>query len=472
MLRLAPSDRSAIVDGQTGHAVTYRQLLDDARRLASSLGDQRSLLMVACRNDRQTVTAYAAALVTDHPLLLVDGARGPETFVDLIDTYRPTWLAGSEGTGAALDAAGVRVADLVRTDHGELVRLPGAPPVLHQDLALLLSTSGTTGSRKLVRLSKRNLDSNAAAIATMLGLDIAERPVTSLPLHYTFGLSVLNSHWYAGATVVLTSESVLQRSFWDIFDRHGCTSIAGVPYTFQMLERVGFRQMALPSLTTIQQAGGALSASLTDIYARYMAERGGRLHVMYGQTEATARMAWLPPERLKDKAGSAGRAIPGGRLSIADAAVDVQSGQAVGEVVYEGPNVMMGYAEAASDLASGDVQGGRLRTGDIGWLDDEGFLFITGRSKRIAKVFGLRVNLDEVELALRDSGPAAVVAGEDGIWAFCAFGTDEYVTGLAAETSKRLRIHRSALRFQRVDAIPTMASGKVDYQEVQRWTRS
>jgi acyl-CoA synthetase (AMP-forming)/AMP-acid ligase II len=472
VLALTPSDRAAVVDGATGEVVTFHALLEEARRIAAPMGSDRSLMVVACRNDRFTVTAYAAALAAGHPVLLLDGARPADSLVDLLKDYHPTWLAGATGTAASLQAAGFPIIDAHDVAGGELVRLPGPGPALHAELALLLSTSGTTGSRKLVRLSRRNVESNAEAIASMLALTAHERPVSSLPLHYTFGLSVLNSHWLVGAPIVLTTDSVLQRSFWDVVRDRRCTSLAGVPYTFQMLERIGFRDMDLPHLTSLQQAGGALSPELTASYGRHMAERGGRLHVMYGQTEATARMAWLPPERLAEKLGSAGQAIPGGRLSIEDASVDPTTGRATGEVTYEGPNVMLGYAAEAGELALGDVQQGRLRTGDIGWLDEEGFLFISGRSKRIAKVFGLRVNLDEVELALRASGPAAVVAGEDTLWAFCAFGTDEDVAALAASLAKRFRIHRTALRFQRVDAIPTMGSGKVDYQEVQRWTRS
>jgi acyl-CoA synthetase (AMP-forming)/AMP-acid ligase II len=141
----------------------------------------------------------------------------------------------------------------------------------------------------------------------------------------------------------------------------------------------------------------------------------------------------------------------------------------IGEVVYEGPNVMLGYAVRRDDLRLGDELRGVLRTGDIGYLDDEGFLYLTGRSKRIAKVFGLRINLDEVELMLRESGPAAAIAGTDVIRGFCAFGTDESVAELRESLSRRLRIHRSAIELRRVREIPVSGSGKVDYQQVERW---
>jgi len=245
--------------------------------------------------------------------------------------------------------------------------------------------------------------------------------------------------------------------------------MAGVPYTYQMLERIGYRDMDLPSLRTMQQAGGALDRALTAVYAEHMARKGGRFFVMYGQTEATARIAYVPPDRLAEKIGSAGIAIPGGRLSIEDTRTDAPGRPATGEVVYEGPNVMLGYAERRANLRAGDELNSVLRTGDIGYLDDEGFLFLTGRSKRIAKVFGLRINVDEVEMMLRESGPAAVIASDDVIWGFCAFGTDESVAGLREALSRRLRIHRSALDLRHVADIPVSGSGKVDYREVARW---
>jgi acyl-CoA synthetase (AMP-forming)/AMP-acid ligase II len=297
-----------------------------------------------------------------------------------------------------------------------------------------------------------------------------ERPITSLPLHYSFGLSVLNSHWVAGAAVVVTTESVIQRPFWEMFVARACTSLAGVPFTYQMLERAGFRDLQLPSLRTLQQAGGALDARLARTYADHMNDRGGRFFVMYGQTEATARISFVPPDRLLDKLGSAGIAIPGGRLRIDAGTIDGDSGGRAGEIVYEGPNVMMGYATTREDLRLGDELGGVLRTGDIGYLDEDGFLFLIGRSKRIAKVFGLRINLDEFETVLREHGPAAVVGGDDVIWGFCGFGTDESVAALARTLARRFGLHHTTVRLKHVETIPTTAFGKIDYQQVQRWT--
>jgi acyl-CoA synthetase (AMP-forming)/AMP-acid ligase II len=460
----------AVIDAATGESLTFAEMLEHGTELVGPMGERKSLLLILGRNDTFTASVYAGCLVGGHAAALLDDGQPDATIADIAAVYRARWVAGPPGTRNRLAQAGLVIDRVLEAYGGELISVVvgGDVPSIHPDLQLLLSTSGTTGSRKFVRLSAMNLASNAAAIAEYLDLTPDERPISSLPLHYTFGLSVLNSHWLAGAPVVLTTESVMQRSFWDVVRDHACTSLAGVPYTYLMLERIGFREMSLRSLTSLQQAGGALDPRLASIYGEYMSARGGRFFVMYGQTEATARMAYVPPHRLHEKLGSAGIAIPGGRLRI-EPDDDGRWGSGVGEVVFEGPSVMLGYASGAEDLASGDVLGGVLRTGDIGYLDDEDYLYLVGRSKRITKVFGLRINLDEVEVSLRERGPAAVVAGEDAVWGFCAFGTDDAVDELADSLARRYRINKRALRFRRVDEIPTAPSGKIDYEQVKRW---
>jgi acyl-CoA synthetase (AMP-forming)/AMP-acid ligase II len=190
--------------------------------------------------------------------------------------------------------------------------------------------------------------------------------------------------------------------------------------------------------------------------------------VMYGQTEAAPRMATLPSERLTEKLGSAGPAIPGGSFSIRldDGAETTEPG-ATGEVVYRGPNVMMGYAEAEAELAAGDEVGGVLATGDLGHLDGDGFLFITGRLKRIGKVFGVRVSLDDVEQMLRGHGAVAVVPGGDKIVVWLEGAEDQARKNVAKELSERLRQHVSGFDVRAIDALPLLPSGKIDYRALE-----
>ncbi len=429
----------ALIDADASQRWTYDELRSAAREVAGALAlPAKGLVFVFARNDLSSVAAYLGAVEAGHAAALLDaGAQAPLKSA-LVEAYRPDFVV-EPGIGGR-----------------PAVRRRDAPARrVHPDLEILLATSGTTGSPKLARLSRRNVESNARAIGQYLGLDASERACASLPLHYSFGMSVLNSHLAAGACVVLTGEAMTRPAFWEKLSAHRCTSLAGVPYSFEIMRRVGYEKLLPPSVRTLLQAGGKMSEALVLEFDRFMKARDGRLFVMYGQTEASPRIAYVPPERLPQKAGSAGVAIPGGSLSVED-----------GEVVYRGPNVMLGYAESSADLLRGDELGGVLRTGDLGRLDADGFLYITGRRKRFSKVYGLRLALDDVEVRLRERGPAAVVGGDDRITGFCEFGDEPSLKALARELAALYGVNAAAFDLRRVDALPLKSNGKIDYDRL------
>jgi long-chain acyl-CoA synthetase len=359
-------DRPALIDDATGAVWTHAQLRDEVRDLAAQLRE-RSRSLVFCRSatNPATVVNYLAALAAGHAVAMVDDALQPDRLADLERVYEP---------GVVLHPD--RAPEIRR-------RAPSRP--LHPDLALMLTTSGSTGNPKLVRLSAANLLANADSIRRYLEIDPSERAIASLPLHYSYGLSVLNSHLLAGATLVLPADGLGRPGFWDCFERHGCTSFAGVPYSYAILERTGWRRRALPTLRTMTQAGGRMEPEAKLSLAAELEARGARLVVMYGQTEATARIAYVPSGRLREKPTAIGIAIPGGTLSVEREDGSPMAPGEEGELVYRGPNVMLGYAQAPADLADGNALGGVLRTGDLGYADPDGFFHATRRRARFAK---------------------------------------------------------------------------------------
>ena len=324
---------------------------------------------------------------------------------------------------------------------------------VHPDLAVLLTTSGSTGNPKLVRLSRQAVLTNAEQIATVLGITADDVAITTLPLFYSYGMSVLNSHLLRGATVILERTGIMQRDFWTAAVEHGATSMAFVPYQYEMLRRLRFDPARYPALRKLTQAGGRLRTALVSDFAQRMATVGGSLYVMYGTTEAAPRMATLPPERLEEKLGSVGLALPGGSFEIAPD----------DEVVYRGPNVMMGYAETAADLVKGDEMGGVLPTGDLGRVDDEGFLFLTGRAKRIGKVFGVRINLDDVE----KNFPVVAVSGADQLIVYAEGISADEARGLRTKIAEWLGTHFSGVVVRSIEALPLLPNGKVDYRALE-----
>ena len=433
-------DRLALVDPATETLVSYADLQDRVDAVAARLGAAPRLVLIEGANSIGTVATYLAALQHGHPVLLAPGGRGGSVR-RLVDAYDPDVVVTAQ--------AGVD--ERRRTTIHDL----------HPDLALLLSTSGSTGSSKVVRLSHANLQANADSIALALGIEEDDRALTSLPLAYCYGLSVLHSHLARGASLVLTEASVVDEAFWETFRASSATTFAGVPHTFDLLDRIGFAELDLPTLRFVTQAGGRLDPATVQRYAALGAARGWELHVMYGQTEATARMACLPPELASSRPRSIGRAIPGGSLEL-DLAAGDGSGD-VGELVYRGPNVMLGYASNAADLALGrtvDV----LRTGDLARVDGDGLFEIVGRRHRFVKPFGLRIDLDGVERELRSSGIGAFVAGDDRrlVVATTARRRDE----VSARVLEHTGLPATAVDVHLVPVLPLLENGKADHAAV------
>ena len=449
--------------------VSYGELRQMASEAGSALGlDNKSLVFLLARNEPAAIAGYLGAVSAGHAVAFIDPALSEELLHGLIEAYAPEIIIAPSDMSLPVahsgDVGSPNSSYIYAFATDELAS-SGKSAEIHPDLAVLLSTSGTTGSPKFVRLSRQAVEANAHSIAIGLEITANERPITSLPPFYSYGLSVINSHLVRGATIVLTDDSVISPDFWRTFDDSQCTSFAGVPYTYQMLRRIGFLEFELPSLTTLTQAGGKLESSITEMFADHMKQRGGKYFTMYGQTEATARISILPHSQALAKLGSAGVAIEGGKVHFELEGRTTDGPADIGELIYEGPNVMMGYALERADLGRGDDQAGRLETGDLGYLDEDGFIHITGRSKRIAKVFGLRINLDEVEALLKPYGPGAVIGAEDKLIAYCEFDDalfDEVRTAIA----RKLKVNRNAFQLVGIDSLPLTGNGKIDYKNL------
>lgn len=461
------SDHLMLVDDQGGR-LTYGEAKDFLEENGGKL-KTGTLLFLFCENSMGSVLFYLTCLNRRVVPLLLDKNMDRSLAEQLIKTYEPDYAAMPEGMEPIGDgyrgtpaASGMGYVVYER-DHGGESRL-------NEELALLLTTSGSTGSPKLVRQSRRNIVSNALSIADYLELDASERPITSLPMQYTFGLSIINSHLAVGAAILLTTHTLFEREFWDFFAKAGATSISGVPYTYEMLKRLSFFDMDLPSLRTMTQAGGKLSVGLHRECAEFAARTGRKFVVMYGQTEATARMGYLPARYAIEKCGSMGIAIPGGRFRLMeDAHTEITEPDVVGELVYEGDNVTMGYAQCREDLEKGDERGGVLFTGDMAKRDADGFYYITGRKKRFLKLYGKRVNMDEIEQLFkgRYDGIGVACTGEDDHMRIYLAGKDEKFCARAREwITEKTGLHPSGVQVLPIGEIPKNSSGKIIYKEL------
>ena len=387
--------------------ISYRELLKSTDKLTAFI-PERSLVFLVCKNSFESVAAYIGFLRKRIVPVLINSGMDPAFFSTLLESYHPNYICSPKDW--MVDGDGLYCYGeyrLLRTGYNQNHEL-------FPQLALLLTTSGSTGSPKLVRQSYLNITSNANSIAQYLKITSKDRPITTLPMNYTFGLSILNSHLLMGASIIMTEATLMDKKFWYLLKTQKATTFSGVPYIYEILKKLRFARMDIPNIRYLTQAGGKLSKELSVEFADICTQKGIEFIVMYGQTEATARMSYLPWEYAQAKAGSIGIAIPGGQFSLIDIDGNVIKDSGVmGELVYGGDNVTLGYAQNWKDLSKGDENGGVLHTGDMAERDSEGFYYIVGRKKRFLKLFGNRVNLDEVEGLLKSAGFDCVCAGVD-----------------------------------------------------------
>lgn len=459
-------DRPAIIS-EDGGQLTYGGLEAACGQLGAHIGT-RCLVFILCSNTTGSVIGYAACMKNQIVPALLNAHMEEGLLQNLLNIYSPAYLWLPRGSaGSFCDFA------IAYEGWGYVLMKTGYEKKypMHKELGLLLTTSGSTGSPKFVRQTYANVRVNAEQIATYLELDATERPVTTLPMNYTYGLSIINSHLLVGATLLLTDKGLMDKRFWEFMKGQGATSFGGVPYTYEMLEKLRFFEMDLPSLRTMTQAGGKLPPDLHKRFAAYAREQGKHFVVMYGACEATARMGYLPHEKALEKYGSCGIAIPGGKFCLVDADGRMINEPGVtGELVYEGENVTMGYAECGDDLQKGDERHGRLLTGDMARRDADGFYFIVGRKKRFLKIYGNRVNLDEIDRLIKtgfsymDCASAGV---DDHMYVFVTDAS--FVEEVRAFLSEKTKLNPAAFHVQQINEIPKNDAGKVMYQELAQY---
>ncbi|MCE7798737.1 AMP-binding protein [Sphingobium sufflavum] len=460
------TDRPLLWDDITQAWTSECEIADLSLKLASRLehGEKR-LAFILATNSKATLVGFLALVAAGHAVALIDPGLPEDRLAHLLACYQPDILLGSAPLSSlASTIAGNWVCSDPTVDvPATAIRQGGNEPArLHPDLGLLLLTSGTTGGAKFVRLSWKALVTNARQIAHSLAITSESVGVGHLPFHYSYGLSVVTSHLIAGARVALMIDSLTSESFWAKVKASEGTHFAGVPFHYTVLARLGF-DMVPSTVNMFTQAGGGLDARIQAMVLAKVEASQSRFCVMYGQTEAAPRIACLPSELLLDKRGSVGVAMPASAISICG-----QDGAALpvgqtGHVVYEGPNVMLGYADSRTDLALGDLMKGRLETGDLGWMDEDGFLYLSGRVARFAKIAGLRLSLDDIETQLSLLGSIACVDLGEQIAVVFEGEIPEDAKAQAKTLALASKIPPTSFLVRRLAELPRKSNGKIDY---------
>lgn len=454
-LKLDQKDRNKVAVIDDGdEQLTYGDLCDFSEDFKKHL-PKRSLIFLLAENCNGSLLGYIACLSNGIVPLILSAKTEESLYTALFDLYQPEYLWVPAEMVEKLGYEKVFEA------HGYSLLKTGNPSVpMHPDLALLLPTSGSTGSPKLVRHSLRNIEANADNVRRMFEMDGSEKAMAILPMHYTMGLSVIASHLLAGAMLLLSGRSLLDKSFWVMLKE--ATSFTGVPYSYELLMKMRFTRMDLPNLRIVTQGGGKLTEEMFKSLAQYAHDKGKKFIATYGQSECTARMAYLPAELALEKTCSIGMAEPGGQLSIIDAeGNETFEGEATGEMVYRGKNVTLGYANSKEDLLKGDENHGVMHTGDLARRDVDGCYFIVGRLKRFLKIFGLRIGLDEVESLIKAEYKTDCYCKGDDEKLVVLVTKPELVEILPAFIEEKTHLFHKNIEIKLVDAILRNEAGKV-----------
>ncbi|MEP1870291.1 MAG: AMP-binding protein [Paraglaciecola sp.] len=437
----------AIID-ENQNPISYQKLCNDAQALTLEYQHSKQLVFIRAQNNYATVLAYVACVLAGFPVLLVANENQVQ-LDELISRYHPNIVVTTDTSKPIFKL-------LNQTDIK-----------LHSELSHLLSTSGSTGSPKLVKLSHGNIKANCDGIIKYLDLTAEDRGITSLPIHYSYGLSLLNIHLRIGASIVLTELSVVNESFWELYKKHKVTSFSGVPYSFQSLESTRFDFNDYPSTRYVTQAGGKLSTTSILHFAKQLKDNNNQFFVMYGQTEASPRISYLPPKYVFEYADCIGVALEYGELAIIDEEDQVITDiDTPGELTYKGPNIMMGYALGPNDFHNKETIT-ELKTGDIALRNEKGLYKIVGRMSRFVKPFGIRVSLDDIQNALSTKGYVVAVTGDDEkiIVAVESKKPEDHQTIM--QLISIYKLPPEVFQVETLIQLPRLANDKFDYKKLQ-----
>ena len=450
---------------EDGRKLTYNNLLIDADYFSEKI-KERSLIFIITRNNYDCIVGYVGAFRANAVVVLIDNSIHESLFNDLIVRFKPSLVYKPQIIFSHKNdwKQSLRIGEYGLFETNIEINYE-----INKDLSLLLMTSGSTGSPEFVGLSHNNIFSNTKAICEYLKISNNDVAITTLPMSYSYGISIINTHLFTGASLLLTDSSLMEKKFWELISKFKATTFGGVPYTYEMLKKLKFEKISIPSIKYITQAGGKLSQGLLDYFSNACVQKKIDFIVMYGQTEASPRMSYLPPNNLQKKLGSIGIPIPRGKFYLIDEKHQIIDEPNIeGELVYEGENVSLGYARNCYELANGDSNNGVLKTGDMVKMDSDGYYYIVGRKKRFLKLFGNRVSLDQIEQKINGAGyNCACVGLDDQMKIYTTEKSNiEKINKFIAEY---FDLNKSGFSIICIDTIPRNDSGKILYSELEKY---
>ena len=438
----------------------YEDLLYRSSKINKLVSSRENVFLI-CENNFSFLYIYAGLVRNRNIIYLIDKSIKKEKFEILKNFHKPKYIFFPEEFLKTTHSNNPKKIDvnylMSKTNFDYKVNF-------QKDISILLSTSGSTGSPKFVKLSFLNIKDNTKKISNYLDINKNDRTITTMECTYSYGMSIINTHLYKGASIVLTKKNFLDKDFWFLMNKTKVTNFGGVPFAFEILDKINFYKKQLPYLKTVTQAGGKLNEKILLKFVKFFKRKKIKFYSMYGQTEASPRMSYLDFKYSEKKLGSIGKPLAGGKFKIYDSKNKIiNKANKVGELVYQGKNVMLGYASNINDLIkSKKIKS--LFTGDLAYKDKDGFYFISGRINRIIKLNGVRYSLDEIEKELNNNGfICAVKASEEKINIFLTKKILSLRFKINNFLFKSYKIRNNKIIFKKIKKIPRSFNGKITY---------
>tara|TARA_B100000787_G_scaffold168299_1_gene156801 strand:+ start:248 stop:1660 length:1413 start_codon:yes stop_codon:yes gene_type:complete len=441
--------------------ISYNELIKKIEDFSKNI-KKRSLIFLLCKNNFESIVGYLGSIKSNCVISLIDEKINDDSFIKLVNNYHPDFIFFNKKRLNNLD----NYSTSYTFKSFELLEAKKkTEKKLNDNLALLISTSGSTGTSKLVRQSADNLNDNINSITQYLNISQKDISITTLPMSYVYGLSIINTHLNQGASIVLNNKSVIEKEFWNKLQKNKVTNFGGVPYTYSILEKIKLKNFNLSSLKYTTQAGGKINKDTARNILKEYDRLGIKLYLMYGAAEATARMSYLPWENI-EKTESIGKAIPGGEFYLEDSDGKlIREINAQGELIYKGNNVCMGYAENIQDLKRGDENKGILKTGDVAYKDKDNFYYLVGRKDRYIKIYGMRINLQELEDIILNFGIKNICMQEKENMINIFIKDNFELEKLKKHITSVTKIHPSVFIFKIVKDFPLNKNYKISYNK-------
>lgn len=448
------NDKVALTD-EYGRKVTYGQLKNDCGKVMTEIGS-RNVLLVITDHTIETVRFYYAIMGSYNVPLLLDEKMNKEFIRNYYELYRPQYIWINKKLFSVLENIGETVYE---SESHIMVKTVFDQYDIYSELAILLTTSGSTGNPKTVRISRDNLISNAMATVDALNLQKNDKGILTLPMSYTYGMTICHMAFCTGATLLVTEKPIISREYEEFLVREQVTLLHGVPYVYEMFERIGFLDRLPDSLRAMTMGGGRAKEELHLKMNQIVQANNISFYALYGQTEGTCILTKLLDENIKNEPGCIGVACLGMKAYL--------SGE--DELVFEGSSVSLGYANGWEDLCKGDDNHGILFTGDIAKIDEQGQIYLCGRKKRFLKLLGKRISLDDIEKNLEDElNLGCVCAGNDSVIKVYIKNTSNIeIDELKKYIAHKYSISLSLVDINYIDEIPRSLQGKIDYGKLQ-----